>query len=550
MNKRAVYLAVATLFILGGVLIYFIQGQNNGGSLGYKSSDWYAKYGFDSKDPYGLYYFNTLLQQQVTSTKIQHISNEHVLDSLLKKERHTLYVLIGDTVTLKPTQFQRIITNVKKGDGLMLFANKTYEWVYDSLDINGTISYAYDREIPLRTGEKTYTLHHLYQADTLYDRTFGMMQCNKPELTSNQGLLVETKFPMAKGEVLVGFFPKAIVNYQLKNPAGLAHAQLLLSKLRTYDRVLFLSYATLKWQSEYNWEDEIPVEKDSLLKLINEHPALKNAIYALLIGLLLLVFFAGKRRRAVVPLPEAPSKLTTNYIQTISSIYQSHESPAVAFNLVKQQFFHAIQRAYYVDISKYPSEDQVRILLEKTGLDVRLIQETLIHLHAPSDEVDMTHVYQTAGKSHRLLSNTGIIKSLTNPKQFPIILARRPLISFAALMIGFTLSFIGFYSVSHSNAMGPGIAVIGGLLFGLGILRFRTPLIRIEDVENMYYLPLLGQRVPCKIIFNEQRNELEFYAIKGNRTLSILRWDSSSHAYTELVTFIKQKQHGRIPSNG
>jgi hypothetical protein len=75
-------------------------------------------------------------------------------------------------------------------------------------------------------------------------------------------------------------------------------------------------------------------------------------------------------------------------------------------------------------------------------------------------------------------------------------------------------------------------------------------MLRIEDLEHMYYLPLLGQRVPCKIIFNEQRNELEFYAINGNRTLAIPRWDSSSHAYLELVTFIKQKQHGRIPSNG
>jgi len=75
MNKRAVYIAVATLFILGGVLIYFIQGQNKGASSGYKSSDWYVKYGFDSKDPYGLYYFNSLLEQQISSTKIQHISN-------------------------------------------------------------------------------------------------------------------------------------------------------------------------------------------------------------------------------------------------------------------------------------------------------------------------------------------------------------------------------------------------------------------------------------------------------------------------------------------
>ena len=117
-------------------------------------------------------------------------------------------------------------------------------------------------------------------------------------------------------------------------------------------------------------------------------------------------------------------------------------------------------------------------------------------------------------------------------------------------MIGVIFVFFGFYSAAHSNPIGPGIAVIGGILIGLGILRFRTPLIRIEDSETTYYLPLLGQRVPCIISYNEQHNELEFYSTKAHRILSIPRWDSSRFAYSELVTYIKQKHHGRTTTNG
>jgi hypothetical protein len=550
MNKRLLFIGIAVVFILGGGLIFLIQGQGDGAASGYKSSDWYSKYEFDSKAPYGLYYFNMLLQKSVTKSKIQHVSNENRLDTLLKSNQRTLYVMIGDTVTLNASQFQNIITRVKQGDGLMLFANKTYQWVYDSLNLAGNISYAYDRVIPLKTRNRTYNLYHLYQADTIAARTFGMQPCNKPVLSSNNGLVVETTFPVGNGQVLIGFYPKAIVNYQLLSPAGEAHAEFLISKLTSYDRVLFLSYATLKWQTAYNWEDSVQEEKDSLLKLINEHPALKHATFALLVGLILFAFFAGKRKRAIIPLPDAPSKLTATYIQTISSIYQSHESPSVAFNLVKQQFFHAIHRAFYTDLTKLSIEDKLRVLKEKTGLENQIIQETLNLISAPGDQIDMAHVYLTARNTHNFLSKAGIIKTLENPKQFPIVVNRNATVSFFVFMIGVIFVFFGFYSAAQSNPIGPGIAVIGGILIGLGILRFRTPLIRIEDSETTDYMPLLGQRVPCIISYNEQHNELEFYSTKAHRILSIPRWDTSRFAYSELVTYIKQKHHGRTTTNG
>lgn len=550
MSKRGIYIGIALLFLLGGILIYFIQGRSTPGKLGHQSSDWYTRYGFDSKDPYGLYYFNTLLQQGVASKKIQHVSNERMLDTLLNQTSKTLYVLIGDTVTLEPKQFQHIIANVKEGDGLMLFANKTYQWVYDSLALKGNLSYAYANEIALTAREKTYTLHHIYQADTIYGRTFGLQACNKPPLCRNEDLLVETTFRLESGEVLVGFYPKAIVNYQLLSPAGLAHAEMLISKLKTYDRVLFLSYATLKWQSNYVWEETSPEEERSLLKLINEHPPLKHAVYALLLGLLLLVLFAGKRKQAITPLPEAPSRLTSNYIQTLASIYQSHESPLVAFNLVKQQFFHAIQRSFYLDISKYSIEDQVRTLKEKTSIEESFVQETLRLLHVPSDQVGMPHVYLTANRTHLFLEQAGILRVRTNPKQFPFMLGRKSVISFFYVFVGFVFIFIGGYSLAQSNALGPGLAVIGALLFGLGILRFRRPLLRVLSHETATFYPLIGAPISCKIGYDEQERRLAMVPHNGERKLILPTWDYDKNSYTALITLIKQKSHGRTTTNG
>lgn len=549
MNKRGVYIGIAVVILLGGIIIYSIQDKSPQETFGHQSSDWYTHYGFDSKDPYGLYYFNTLLKQRIESNNIQDVTDEKMLDTLLNKTTKTLYVMIGDTVTLEPRQFQQIITKVKEGDGLMLFANKTYQWVYDSLALKGNLSYTYSNEIALIAREKTFTLHHLYQADTIFGRTFGLLGSNKPNLCMNEGLLVETSFPVGTGEALVGFFPKALVNYQFLNPDGLAHSQLLISRLRPYNRILFLSFATLKWQSEYQWEESIPKEQRSLLKLINEHSPLKNAVYALLLGLLMFVFFSGKRKQAITPLMDAPSRLTTNYIETLASIYQSHESPNVAFNLVKQQFFHAIQRSFYVDISKFSIDDQARTLKEKTSIESALVEETLGLLNFPGDQVGMTHVYLTANRTHYFLEQAGVHRLRSNPKQFPYILGRKSVINFLCVFVGFVFTFIGSYSLAHSNALGPGLAVVGTLLFGLGIFRIRRPLLRVLSHETATYYPLFGRSIQCKINYNELQQKLNIVQQNEGRKIILPTWDYDKISFSSLITLIKQKSHGRTKTN-
>ena len=545
MNKKILMVGLSILFILGGVLLYFIQEKDDSSPFTFTSTDWYNRYGVASKDPLGLYFFSTMLKSELQPKSVVELTKESEFDSIAKDNKKTLFVMVGDTITLAPSQYKTLLGRVKDtGDGLIMFSSTTYHWGMDSLNVSGDIGYTYNNEIHLNGQGKSFTLHHLFQADTIYARTFGIEHSNLPPLFKGDGLTIESIFNHGKGKVLLGFCPRTLVNYQFKNPDGRNHAQQLLSHLPSYERICFVSYANLQWQDSYGWEIISEDEEQSTLKLITDNRPLKHAVIALLIGLFLLVLFSAKRRRAIIPLPDAPSNLTKNYIHTVASIYQSHESPAVAYQLVKNQFYHAIQRSFYTDLTKFPIDDQCRILLEKTDQDETTIMTMLKALSQPIEQVDMAQVYYSAGLTHRFLSQTGVLKTTQNPKQFPIQLHRNLTISFIAILAGFVLFFYGFYGAAKAQAIGPGVAVIGALIFAFGLIRFRMPYLLITDVNSAFYVPLIGAKMPIELMYSAENNDIELNTL-DKKPIEIPRWDRSQKEYNDLIHFIKTTHYGR-----
>jgi len=545
MNKKILMVGLSILFISGGLLLYFIQEEDDSSPFTFSSSDWYNRYGVDSKDPLGLYFFSAALKAAVQPKSILELNKESEFDSIIKDRKNTLFVMIGDTVTLKTSQYNTLLKKVKDdGYGLIIFSSATYHWVLDSLHVTGEISYSYDKEIHLNGCGKSFTLHHLFQADTVYARTYGIENSSLPPMFQGDGLTIESIFNHGKGKVLLGLSPKTIVNYQFINPDGRNHAQQLLNRMPTYERICFLRYSNLQWQESYDWEFNSDAEEQSTLKLITDNRPLKNATIALLIGLFLLVLFSAKRRRAIIPLPDAPSNLTKNYIHTVASIYQSHESPAVAYQLVKNQFNHAIQRSLYTDLTKLSIEDQCRILKEKTTQDETTIMPMLKALSQPIEQVDMAQVYYSAGITHRFLSQTGVLKATQNPKQFPIQLHRNMTLSFIVLMAGFILFFFGFYGAAKAQAIGPGVAVMGALIFAFGLIRFRTPYLLITDANSAFYVPLIGAKIPIELMYSAEKNDVELNTF-DKRPIIIPKWDRSQKEYNDLIHFIKTTHYGR-----
>ena len=538
MNKRILIFGVALIFLLGAILLYWIQSSEQSTVGGIRSTDWNIRYGIDSKAPNGLYFFSGLLKQEKKPKNLIEIPFESGFKPKKIGDTQALYVLIGDTVTLKPQHLKFILKQVKdKGAGLILMSCATYRWFYDEIGLRGHLEYSYNDVIPLTHQNTSYQLYHLHEADTIFGQTFGLSACNKPPLLTSENLTVAIKFSYGNGEILIGFNPNTIVNYQFLNPAGLKHAKLLIQCLKDYKHVYFLSYATLHWREEMDWTVEEPKEDNSLLKLINDQASLRNASYALLIGLLLLAFFAGKRKRAILSLPEPESRLTDNYVNTVASIYQTHESPSVAFQLVRNQFYHAIQRAYFSDIQKMDKTDGIQFLQEKTNLETAFLSEILTCISAPIEQVDMSHVYRSAGLCHEFFLRAGIIKN-SQSVHFPLKIHRHLGYSFAILLLGACLQFIGLYNAVHSVSVGPGLAFIGTLVLAYGILRLRVPYLEIHAMDNIVFNPLIGQKKTVQLQLDATGTKC--IILHKEQAIDIPTWDVINREYIELITLIKR----------
>lgn len=544
MNKKILILGVLFLILLGSIGIYFFSTEEDLDS-NFRSSNWSSKYLFEGKEPYGLFYFNAILRDKAKNSTIQEILSENYLDSALQSNKKSMYILIGDTVTLKQDQYISLLKKVKdQGAGLLLICQRTYSWAMDSLGLDGDLQFVYSRNPVLKSNNAVFPLYHLYQADTVFGKAFGLNGCTKPPLIQLQSLLIETKFNYGKGSVVFGTFPRSLVNYQLINPRGLAHVKLLIDQCTGYDNYYFVSFANLKWNSNYQWEEPVNSKNTSLLKLIVEEPALKKGVYALMLGLILLAFFYGKRKQAILQLPKEPDSLTKNYLQTISSIYRSHESPPIAFQMVKTQFYFMIRQAYYTDISKWEFENQFEFLSEKAKDHHVLAKETLSNLHLSIETIEMHDVYAAAQLSHRFLVAANIIKPENNPKIFPLRLHRRFMWNVILMIFGILGILIGLYSLARSNEAGSVGLLLGALFLALGILRYRTPYLSIDE-EKSYFYPLIGGKIQVIAKYLTENNSLSFEKESNHETLSIPNWDFDALEWQDIIKHFKHKSHGR-----
>ena len=115
MNKRILIFGVALIFLLGAILLYWIQSSEQSTVGGIRSTDWNIRYGIDSKAPNGLYFFSGLLKQEKKPKNLIEIPFESGFKPKKIGGTQALYVLIGDTVTLKPQHLKFILKQVKIG---------------------------------------------------------------------------------------------------------------------------------------------------------------------------------------------------------------------------------------------------------------------------------------------------------------------------------------------------------------------------------------------------------------------------------------------------
>lgn len=495
---------VAALFFMGDYPLATKKAHET-----FVSENWEDKYKLNEKDPYGLYMFNQLLRAHVdTNQAIIPLTNSVELDSVMALNRRSTMLFVGDKFGLKTAEFDSVLVQVHDGNTLLLSSNQLTENIVRRLFIRYEVSYDYADSVNVNINNNTFSMFYLYQNDTIAHEWRAFLNVQPIDSTYRK---LSTIFQLAdfirlkhgNGFIYIHTNPEFFFNYQVKRTEGYRYTSFLLNQLPQNQPVYILELGRLL---EYNYdpygegEGISDKQDDSYFQFILKSPALMAAFGLGLLGVLLFVLFRSKRMQPVVPYIEKKKNMSLEFAQTITSIYQSKSNPMGIVNVQGQNFYDAMQKRFFIDVSGKSNDREraITILSEKSTIPVSEINE-LIVLFEPENQSVLTdfHLAQIAEKQRSIYLRVNIIteRIIERIEGKEIQLQRNLLYSILLILLGIFVVMLGFYYLVASIGIGIVLWPIGALFLGIGIRRINRSYLIIRKDELVMYQSFGKKRV-------------------------------------------------------
>src|SRR5574343_194576 len=520
------------------------------------SENWESKYKLNEKDPYGLYLFNQLVRAHVDTSKIiLPVTNSYELDSLFELKQKSTLLFVGDKFGLKTSEFDQILSHVMDGNDLVLSSNELTENIIRPLFLHYNVSYDYTDSKNVYINNNGLSMYYLYQNDTLAHEWRAYLNIAPIDSTYRvMSKILEMpnfiRLKYGKGKIYLHTNPEFFFNYQLKRPEGYRYASFVLNQLPNDRPVYLLELGRLL---EYNYDPygegdgESDEQDSSYLQFILKSPALMSAFGFGLLGVLLFVLFRSKRMQPIVPYIEKKKNMSLEFAQTITSIYLSKSNPMGILKVQRLNFYDAMQKLFFVDVSRKASDRDkaINTLSEKSNIPVSEINE-LIALFEPKNQSALNdlHLAQIAEKQRSIYIRTNIItdRIIERIEGKEINLQRNLLLSIALILLGIYVVMLGFYYLVGSIGIGIVLWPVGALFLGIGIRRINRSYVVIGKEEIILY-PSFGK--PNKQLVGELmrvaivKNAYMFY-FKNDKELKINELELSKFDRSQLERFISK----------
>jgi len=532
--------------ILGFVLfLLWPSGGNREHTFFYSSSDWNTKYDWESKAPRGLYLFSKVIRHAHPKSSFFSIDSPAQFDSLCLSKKPVNIIAVGDTLALTPRERKKLGDLLEKGSHLFFSAQRAK--LLGDVDENEFViqAFYYQKGATFHFNGQKAKFHHLEGGDTVANAWYGLEipQPNPyPELVlvRNKNLAVYSKSQWYEGGVFIHAAPHTLCNYNLINDKGFEYANFVISQLPKNRPVYFLNISRISGligEMEETPEEAAP----GLLDLIMKNPLWRNGLLLTLLGVFLFAFFRSKRRRAIIYEPKKKVNTTKAYVDTISSIYLGKQNPANLLRLQKQNFFQAVNRHFYMDLSRDDHPDIWRKLAEKSDYPLEKLELFRSHIKVENVELDYTYVLKVAEMQDAFYRHCGIKKS--NKER----LAKQSFVIYPSVVTTFILTllslylfFQGLYSLTQANGFGVFIWILGliGLVFSFR--RFVRPFVGIADGYFTIYGWLKKESFPLEEV--TYIKEEKTWKIKG-KIWKPAFWEVDQNALIRLLNYYLEQHH-------
>ena len=509
--------------------------------LPFVSSNWTKKYQLGDKDPYGLYLFDQLAKSHLdTAQKVEEVHSWQAIDTsrrYLKTPK--TFMFIGDVFAIYENELDSLMEHIEEGSTLFMSFNDLREEMYDELFNFFEYDFDYAESINVFAFGEKYEMMNLFQNDTIarewYAFGLGIEPVNDYKvLSSFMEINNFIEFPYGKGRVLLHCNPNMFYNYQLKRKAGFNHTDFVLNQLSPDNDILHMEFGRVSEEIDELTEDEGNEDKaeDSYLRLIFEHPTLLIAWLLMIFAVILFIIFRSKRTRPMVEYIPKKKDMTMAFAETITSIYFAKRNPYGILQVLRKNFYSAVQRHFFVDLSRREGTQEIQILAEKSNIDIRELTELIEAMETKEPHtVDDLYVTNVQKQQHRLYKQVGIItdkisEEITNRKT---IIRRSLFLPLFLIFGGVFLIIFGMYYLTLGMGMGIIFWPLGISTLVLGILRISSPYLVMEGKVITHYSPFKTKKEfkEAELVNVQIASNGATIIFTGNRKVNINYWDVS-----------------------
>ena len=550
-NKIALILGFSLLIVL---LLWAVDGISKPKKIQiFRSNNWQRKYQLKDKDPYGLFLFNEILTAHLDSNhSVKKINKWSDYDSLINKKEKSTYIFIGQDFQLLNKEIDTILKDVENGSDLMISFYDLTSNLYDRFFNYVDFDYDYSDSIVVFANNRKHTMYNIHQTDTLATKweafvNEALVDSSFESLSSFMEMSNFIKIKRGKGHIFLHANPQLYFNYQVLSKDGFYYSNFTINQFSKQRNVYWLELGR-KMDNEGKENTSVNEGKDSkkddsLLQLFFKNPSLLWAMLTVILGFILFIIFRAKRMRPVVPMIPPKRNMTTAFADTIASIYYQNHSPYGILKVQRKNFYHAIHKHFYIDLTRRNEDREIRLLAEKSNVSIESLKELLALIETKeSFNVDERYIANVATQQREFYLKTGIISNfiLNRIEKKDRIFNRIIWLPMLLILFGIMMILVGFYYLTQSIGMGILLWPIGISWITIAVLQLKKPLVEIKSDQLILY-PISGKKKMYNwedLVDAVNGNSATLITFSGNRIIKINYWEMSRFDKSSFQNYI------------
>lgn len=391
--RSKIVIAVFALVITGIIITELVRPR---------PINWRPSYTAQDKIPFGCFVlFNELptLFENETITTV----NESVYDVMVVRDSavRSNYLFINEYVDLDEQETHQLLDYVKQGNSVFISATGFGWKLMDTLNIGISSDYGLKEGTAILglTNEKfkdgSFELSrgifnsHFTSVDSTSTTILGHITYTKESYLEGQQSqrvsrpnFIKTEF--GKGNFYIHSTPQAYSNYYMLkgNHDYVAH---------TFS---YLEDTGLLYWDNYKKAGRIII--DSPMRFVLTQASLKWAYYLTIFGILLFVFFKGKREQRIIPVIKPLGNASVGFAQAVGSLYYQNKDYTDLVHKKLNYFLAELRSRYHIDTSQL-DERTIQVLASRAGKPMKETKELITFIiqmkkqknHSEKDSIEL-----------------------------------------------------------------------------------------------------------------------------------------------------------------